>query len=200
MGLETIVGAIADEADAEVSEIRSEADVQVARIRADAAERAAEERDRWSRSRDEEADRVVAGIVNRARLHADRKVADAREELFQEALGRLREEVIDVVEKGDYARVFRGLYDEALKVIPDPDATVLVRPADAHRASEVVRGRGATGEILSVLDCLGGLDIEAVDGRSVRNTLDARLAQSERRLRRLAVELVPQLSSSGGGT
>ena len=52
------------------------------------------------------------------------------------------------------------------------------------------------GTVEGVLDCIGGLDVEAADGRSVRNTLDSRLSQSERRLRRLAVQLIPEMSSA----
>ncbi len=80
-------------------------------------------------------------------------------------------------------------------MVPDTDAAVLVRPTDVELAERIARDRGATGPVSGVLDCIGGLDVEAADGRSVRNTVDSRLLQAERRLRRLAVEVIPAMAS-----
>lgn len=196
MALETIVGAIAAEAAAEVDRITDETSRRVESILTDARARAAQEQTRWEESRVEETAQVVAGIVNRARLEADRKVADAREALFQEALGRLAERIGLAVAGSDYPGVFRALHTEAMAVVPDPGATVLVRPVDVELATRVARERGGTGAVRGVLDCVGGLDLESEDGRSVRNTVDSRLLQSERRLRRLAVQVIPAMATS----
>ena len=195
MALETIVSAIAAEADAEVERITNETSRRVESILTEAGARALEEQARWESSRAEETNQAVAGIVNRARLEADRKVADAREALFQEALVRLDDRIRRAVAGSEYLGIFQALHTEAVTVVPDPDATVLVRPSDVELAQRVARGRSATGAVKGVLDCIGGLDVEADDGRSVRNTIDSRLLQSERRLRRLAVEVIPGMAA-----
>jgi vacuolar-type H+-ATPase subunit E/Vma4 len=196
MALETIVAAIAAEADAEAERILSEAAERVASILSEARRRADDEQAHWEESRAEETSLAVSGIVNRARLEADRQVADAREALFQDAMRRLADRVRHVVEGPDYPGILRALHTEATVVVPDPDATILVRPADRAIGERIAREREMNGTVHGVLDCIGGLDVEAADGRSVRNTLDSRLSQSERRLRRLAVQLIPEMSST----
>lgn len=196
MSLENIVAAIAAEADSEVARLTEDASRRVESILAEARVRAHHERVRWEDSRSGETSQAVARIVNRARLESDRGVADAREALFQEALARLVDRIRVAVQGPGYPGVLRALLDEAVLVVPDADATVLVRPTDLELAEDIARDRGATGAVRGVLDCIGGLDVEADDGRSVRNTLDSRLLQAERRLRRLAVEVIPEMAST----
>lgn len=200
MALETILAAIADEAETEVERIADEASRRVDTILADADDRARDEQVRWEGSRDEETKQAVAGIVNRAQLEADRRVADAREDLFQEALGRLIDRIHEAVAGPDYPAIFRALLTEAGSVVPDQDAAILVRPADVELAELVARERGITGTVKGVLDCVGGLDVETGDGRSVRNTIDSRLLRSERPMRRLAVQVVPEMASGRPAT
>ena len=200
MALETIVAAIAADAAAEAERITDVASRRVESILAEARARADEEQAHWENFRAEETKQAVSAILNRSRLESDRAVADAREALFQEALGRLGARIHRAVEGPEYPEIFRALLIEAVTVVPDPDATVLVRPEDVELAQQAGRDRGATGAVKGVLDCLGGLDVEAVDGRSVRNTIDSRLLQSERRLRRLAIQVIPQMASAESQT
>ena len=169
-------------------------------ILTEARARALEEQALWESSRAEETALAVAGIVNRARLEADRKVADAREDVFQEALGRLAGRIRHTVAGPDYPGIFRALHTEAVAIVPDRDATLVVRPADVELAERLARDRGGASAVRGLLDCIGGLDVEADDGRSVRNTIDSRLLQSERRLRRLAVQVIPQMAASESRT
>lgn len=200
MGLDTIVAAIAAEADSEVERITDEASLRVESILAEARSRSHEEQAHWEDSRAEETSQAVAGIVNRARLVSDRKVADAREALFREALGRLIGRIDLVVAGSGYPGILRELHAEAVAVVPDPDATLLVRPEDEELARQIAREHGSTGAVKGVLECIGGLDVEARDGRSVRNTVDSRLVQAERPLRRLAVQVIPEMAAAESPT
>jgi vacuolar-type H+-ATPase subunit E/Vma4 len=195
MALDTIVAAIAAEADSEVERITDEASRRVESILTEARSRSQEEQAQWEDSRAEETNHAVAGIVNRARLLSDRKVADVKEALFQEALGRLADRVRQAVAGSEYPGIFRALHAEAVAVVPDPDSTLLVRSEDVELALRIARDAGSTGAVKGVLECIGGLDVEADDGRSVRNTVDSRLVQSERPLRRLAVQVIPEMGA-----
>lgn len=200
MALDTIVAAIAAEADSEVERITDEASLRVESILAEARSRSQEEQAHWEDSRAEETNHAVAGIVNRARLVSDRKVADVKEALFQEALGRLVGRIHQEVAGSEYPGIFRALHAEAIAVVPDPDATLLVRSEDVELALRIAREAGSTGAVKGVLECIGGLDVEADDGRSVRNTVDSRLVQSERPLRRLAVQVIPEMGTVESST
>jgi vacuolar-type H+-ATPase subunit E/Vma4 len=197
MGVETILEAIGSEAAAQVAEIRAECERRVESIAEEARARADDERREWAASRDEETDRKRAGIVNRARLDAERRLADVREELFQQAVTRLRVLLGEMTEEPRYEAVFEALYREATSIVGDPDATVLVRAEDCELAERLIAERGGTGPVDATLSCIGGLDVETADGRCVRNTLDSRLSQSERSLRSLAVAEIPEFAGSG---
>ncbi|MBK5268143.1 MAG: hypothetical protein JJE47_11990, partial [Acidimicrobiia bacterium] len=86
---------------------------------------------------------------------------------------------------------------EAVAIVGDDDATVLVREADRLLMKELIGNRVDPERVEGSLVCLGGVDIEAEDGRAVRNTFDSRLARSERELRHLAVRLIPDLAKRG---
>lgn len=195
MALEAILEAIREEAEAEAAEVGSAAASRVEKILEEADERAAAEKRRWAESRDGEAAQKSEGIVNRARLEADRRLAAAREDLFGSALERLRARLGSLTAEPVYQRILEMLYEEAATVVPDDDAVVMVRPADEGAMGEITRRHGVAPPIDPSLDCLGGLDIVARDGRAVRNTLDARLARSDRRLRQLAIEAIPEFAS-----
>ena len=200
MGVETIVEAIGSEAAEQIAAIESERDRTIERIAQEAHARADAERQKWASSRDEEAERKRAGIVNRARLEADRRIAEVREDLFQQALARVEGMLEELTGEPRYEEIFEALYEEAISVVPDADATVLVRPEDRELAERLHLERGGVGSVAATLSCIGGLDIETDDGRSVRNTFDSRLALSERELRRLAVAIVPEFAGSGTGS
>ena len=198
MGVETIVEAIGAGAASQIAAIESERDRTIGRIAGEAKDRADAERQKWAVSRDEEAERKRAGIVNRARLEADRRLAEVREELFQQALARVKEMLWELAGQSRYEAIFGALYQEAISIVADEDATVLVRPRDRALAEHLLAERGAAGSVDATLSCIGGLDVETEDGRCVRNTFDSRLALSERELRRLAVATIPGFTGSGG--
>jgi vacuolar-type H+-ATPase subunit E/Vma4 len=197
MGVETIVEAIGSEAAEQIAAIESECDRTVARIAQEAATRADGERRKWAGSRDEEAERKRSGIVNRARLDADRHLAEVREELFQQALARVTGMLEELTAEPRYEAIFRALYEEAIAIVPDEDARVLVRPEDRELAEHLIAERGGAGTVDATRSCIGGLDVETADGRCVRNTFDSRLGLSERELRRLAVATIPEFAGSG---
>ncbi len=191
MGLESILRAIEAELADAITALEAATEVRVAEVISDARTRAEAERAHFSLARNDEADRVFAKIVNRARLESERGMALAREELFQEALERLRAELIAVTASPRYRHVLRALYLEANAILAGDDVTILVRPEDRSLMEQLVdEGRGS---VEASLDCIGGLDIEAPDGRAVRNTIDSRLTTATRQLRHLAASLVPEL-------
>jgi len=190
MGLEAIVDAIASESDLRVTEIRTDAETRSNGLLVEAREAGAIDQDHWAHARDEEAARVSARIVNRGQLVADRLLAQAREDLFQETLDRLHAKLGEVVASPAYDAVLRALYVEAAEAVPDPDATVLVRKADQDLMERLLVG---AGRVDGSLECSGGVDLETTDGLAVRNTLDARVTRSQQELRHLAVQMIPDL-------
>ena len=197
MGLDAIVSAIASEAAAQVERTKAAAEVRVAEILDEAGSRAEAERTAWAAERDDEAERAAARITNRARLEADRHLAQAREDLFQQALVRLRSRLEAIVAGPEYERILVALYEEAITALREADATILVRASDRERIERIVADHGRDDRVSGSLVCAGGVDAEAGDGRAARNTIDARLHSSERQLRHLAVQSIPEFATQG---
>jgi len=188
MGLESILRAIAAEAADSVAALEASTKKRVAEVISAARTRAENERHHFAMARDDEADRAFAKTVNRARLESDRELALAREELFQKALERLREELIAVTESPRYRDIMSVLYLEANAILAGDDVAVLVRSEDHSLIQQLVPASG--GRVKASLACIGGLDIEAPDGRAVRNTIDSRLTAATRQLRHLAARVI----------
>lgn len=195
MGLEAIVSAIAAEAATQVAEMRAGAERQVAELLEEARTRADLERHEREVGRDADAERARARIVNRAHLEADRRMAEAREQLFQEALVRLHHRLEELAAGPAYPDILRRLLSEATAVLHDDSLTIRVRTTDGPAMHQIVAETLMHAGVDPSLECLGGLDLETADGRAVRNTVDARLARSERQLRLTAVEVIPELAT-----
>ena len=195
MGLEAIVSAIAAEAATQVAEIRAGAERQVAELLDEARIRADLERRERKVGRDAAAERARARIVNRAHLEADRLLAEAREEMFQEALVRLHRRLEEVAAGDEYPDILRRLLAEATAVLHDEGLTIRVRATDGPAMQRIVAENSMQSAVDPSLECLGGLDLETADGRAVRNTVAARLVRAERQLRLTAVEVIPELAT-----
>lgn len=195
MGLEAIVSAIAAEAATQVAEIRAGAERQVAELLDEARIRADLERREREVGRDAAAERARARIVNRAHLEADRLLAEAREEMFQEALVRLHRRLEEVAAGDEYPDILRRLLAEATAVLHDEGLTIRVRASDGPAMQRIVAENSMQSAVDPSLECLGGLDLETADGRAVRNTVAARLVRAERQLRLTAVEVIPELAT-----
>jgi V/A-type H+/Na+-transporting ATPase subunit E len=193
MALEDILGAIDQEADGEVRRVSADTE----RRRTEMLERAAAEAESILREESERAATARVehreGILNGARLDADRSVRETRETVYQELLTIVRERLARVADGPDYPRIWPVLFDECRRVLPEA-RTVRVRASDEGRALSVAIESGmADVEVEPVLDSWGGLELATGDGRLVRNTFEDRLEKADPALRLLAGDLVPEL-------
>jgi vacuolar-type H+-ATPase subunit E/Vma4 len=120
------------------------------------------------------ADRVRA----LARLEAAAAVRAAREEAFTSVLDRVREELAAVRGSPAYPAVFRALLDESRAALPHA-GELRVDGRDADLAESMAGGL----RVVAVLHTWGGVELAADDGRTVRNTIEERLANADLLLR-----------------
>jgi vacuolar-type H+-ATPase subunit E/Vma4 len=119
-----------------------------------------------------------------ARLSAAAAVREAREEAFREFLAEVREHLAALRERAEYPSLLRALIRESTTALPD--ATVLrVDPRDERLASALVENLDAELNVVAVLTTAGGVELASGDGRTVRNTVEERLANAEPALRLL---------------
>lgn len=113
-----------------------------------------------------------------ARLQAADAVRVAREEAYASLLGRVREELSALRGSPDYPVVFRALLDESRAALPEAHELRV----DRHDA---VLAASMAGDlrVVAVLDTWGGVELVGDDGRTIRNTLEERLANADTLLR-----------------
>jgi V/A-type H+/Na+-transporting ATPase subunit E len=131
------------------------------------------------RAHEVEADREADHMRSLARLDAASTVRAACEEAFASLLSLIRKELIATRDSETYPQLFRMLLTESQAALPS--ATELrIDPRDAALAAPLADGL----RIIATLETSGGVELVSQDGRSIRNTLEERLANSEIVLRR----------------
>jgi vacuolar-type H+-ATPase subunit E/Vma4 len=180
--LAALLAALQTEADEEIAEFEAKARLQAQAIleaaRADAVRLEREPVELQEPELAAEAARRLAA----GRLEADRRVRQAREASFQDALGALREGLASLRAEPSYVRIFAALLAEALAALPS-GRRVLVDPRDEDLARATVVALGADLTVEPALETWGGVILDAGDGRVARNTLEERVANAELALR-----------------
>jgi V/A-type H+/Na+-transporting ATPase subunit E len=123
----------------------------------------------------EEAEQALA----LARLDVSGAAASARDEAFVSVLTGVRAELAGVRETGAYPDLFRALLAEARAALPEARALRV----DRHDVELATRLAGGL-RLDPTLETSGGVELVSEDGRTVRNTVEERLANAEMLLRR----------------
>jgi vacuolar-type H+-ATPase subunit E/Vma4 len=118
-----------------------------------------------------------------ARLDAAATVRSAREEAFVSLLSGIRAELAAVRETSAYPKLFHALVAESRVALPGA-WELHVDPRDADLAGGVAYGL----RVEPTLDTWGGVELASDDGRTIRDTLEERLANAELLLRRRLAE------------
>jgi vacuolar-type H+-ATPase subunit E/Vma4 len=138
-----------------------------------------------------DAERTRAG----ARLDASGAVRDAREDAFALLLTGIRTKLGAVRTTDAYPALVRALLAESRAALPSACA-LRVDPRDVDLVAPLAGGL----RVEPTLDTWGGVELASDDGRTIRNTLEERLANAELSLRycfaeRFATTTAPVLAS-----
>jgi vacuolar-type H+-ATPase subunit E/Vma4 len=130
-----------------------------------------------------------------ARLAAAVIVRDAYEACVAVLRGALCDHLEALRETDGYPAVLRALIEESLAALPAA-SRLRVDPRDAQLARAILDELHVRLELEPGLETIGGVEVAARDGRTVRNTLEERLRNAEARLRVLAGEFLEPVASS----
>jgi vacuolar-type H+-ATPase subunit E/Vma4 len=169
-------------------EAAAEATAIVEQARAQAAELAAELAAEPEGAAREEAERTRA----LARMDASAAVRSAREEAFSSLLAGIGAELAALRGAASYPELFRSLLAQSRAALPAARA-LRVDPRDLGLARELAAGL----RVDPVLDTWGGLELAGNDGRTIRNTLEERLANAEPLLRRRVAQRLARAVHAG---
>jgi vacuolar-type H+-ATPase subunit E/Vma4 len=131
-----------------------------------------------ARAPEEESLAAAERVRALARLQAADTVRVAREEAYASLLGRVREELSALRGSPSYPAVFRGLLNESRAALPEAQELRVDR-------RDAVLAAAAAGDlrVVAVLDSWGGVELVGDDGRTIKNTLEERLANADTLLR-----------------
>lgn len=184
MALSDLLAGLEAEAAAETAQLESDTREEADRILAAARAEAREIEKQASRAGESELQLEAEQRRARARLESAAALRLAREEAFQELLAGVRAELAALREHAGYRAILGALIDETLAVLPG--ATVIrVDPRDARLAAALIGGLDPALRVVAELETAGGVELASDDGRTVRNTLEERLANAEPALRLL---------------
>jgi vacuolar-type H+-ATPase subunit E/Vma4 len=185
MALADLLQAIESEADADRARAADEAAAAAAAVVEDARREARALEAELTDAGAAEGRLAAAHQLALARLDAAATIRSAGEEAFESVLSGIRAELAAVRETSAYPKLFHALVAEGRAALPGA-FELHVDPRDAELAGGVAYGL----RVKSTLDSWGGVELASDDGRTVRNTLEERLANAELLLReRLAKRL-----------
>lgn len=178
MALDDLLRAIEDDAEAERRRADREKAAAAATIVDGARREAAELAASLVSAPEAESLAAAERVRAMARLRAADTVRVAREEAYVVVLDRVREKLAPVRDSGAYSAIFRALLDESRDALPEA-RELRVDRRDADLAESVAGDM----KVVAVLDTWGGVELAGEDGRTVRNTLEERLANADQLLR-----------------
>jgi vacuolar-type H+-ATPase subunit E/Vma4 len=130
-----------------------------------------------------------------ARLLAANTVRGAREEAFAALLGRIRDELAALRGSDGYPAVFRALVGESRAALPEGRVLRVDR-----RDADLAASTAGDLQVDATLGTWGGVELVGDDGRTVRNTLEERLANADQLLRgRFAHWLATEAGTESAG-
>jgi vacuolar-type H+-ATPase subunit E/Vma4 len=179
MALADLLQAIEADAAAERARASREAAAEAAAIVEQARAQAAELATELAAAPEGEARAEAERMRALARMDASAAVRSAREEAFASLLAAIRAELAALRGAASYPELFRSLLAESLAALPEAHE-LRVDPRDLDLATTVVDEL----RVEPTLDTWGGLELACHDGRTIRNTLEERLANAEPLLRR----------------
>jgi vacuolar-type H+-ATPase subunit E/Vma4 len=127
-----------------------------------------------------------------ARLDVSGAAASARDEAFVSLLAGVRAELAGLRTSGAYPDLFRALLAEARAALPAA-RELRVDRRDLELASPLADGL----RLETTLETWGGVELASDDGRTVRNTVEERLANAELLLRRRFAQRIAMATGSG---
>jgi len=198
MALKDLLSALEADADAESERLRAKTDAEASRVVESARLEARTLEEQAARADDAEFARALERRRAEARLAAAAIRRDAYESCVETLRGALRDRLGVLRETDEYRAVFRGLLEESITAVPTA-SLLRVDPRDEQLARAILHELDLRVELRGELETLGGVEVDAGDGLTVRNTLEDRLRNADAALRMLAGEFLDAAARSAAG-
>ncbi|MBA7610163.1 V-type proton ATPase subunit E [subsurface metagenome] len=181
---EAILGKVRAEAETIIKEAKDKAEKEIEQAKRQQVAKMEEEKGKILEEAREEAVRIAAQASVKARQESSKAKAD----VINEMLSRVKKELSGI--SGDKS-LLMGLIKEATDVLGIDKGRVYVSPKDISTVQKLLeKDRKLASKIVEIreYDCLGGVIVEDIDGRTrIDNTYETRLEM-------LLPRLLPEIS------
>ncbi|AIJ06424.1 V-type ATP synthase subunit E [Methanocaldococcus bathoardescens] len=185
MGVDKIKSKILEDAKAEANKIISEAEAEKAKILEKAKEEAEKRKAEILKKGEKEAEMTKSRIISEAKLEAKKKLLEAKEEIIDMAIEKLKEELVKLPEQPEYKDKLVNLIRDGavslgggelvvrlnrrdMDIIDDATLWYLEKEVENMTKKVTVLKKGEP------VDITGGCVIETADGlKSLDNSLEA---------------------------
>ncbi|ADC68703.1 H(+)-transporting two-sector ATPase E subunit [Methanocaldococcus sp. FS406-22] len=185
MGVDKIKAKILEDAKAEANKIISEAEEEKAKILEKAKEEAEKRKAEILKKGEKEAEMTKSRIISEAKLEAKKKLLEAKEEIIEMAINKLKEELVKLPEQPEYKDKLVNLIKDGAVSLGGGELIVRLNSRDMELIEDSTLWN-LEKEIESItkkvtvlkkgdpVDIIGGCIIETADGlKSLDNSLEA---------------------------
>jgi len=185
MGVDKIKSKILEDAKAEANKIISEAKEEEAKILEKAKEEAEKRKAEILKRGEKEAEMTKSRIISEAKLEAKKKLLEAKEEIIEMAINKLKEELAKLPEQSDYKDKLIKLIKDGAVSLGGGELVVRLNKRDMELIEDSTlwnlekEVENATNKVTVLkkgepVDITGGCIIETADGlKSLDNSLEA---------------------------
>ncbi|ACV24286.1 V-type proton ATPase subunit E [Methanocaldococcus fervens] len=185
MGVDKIKSKILEDAKAEANKIISQAEEEKAKILEKAKEEAEKRKAEILKKGEKEAEMTKSRIISEAKLEAKKKLLEAKEEIINMAIEKLREELAKLPEQSEYKDKLINLIKDGAVSLGGGELVVRLNKRDMDIIDDSVlwnlekEVEEMTKKVTVLkkgkpVDIIGGCIIETADGlKSLDNSLEA---------------------------
>jgi len=185
MGVDKIKSKILEDAKAEANKIIAQAEEEKAKILEKAKEAAEKKKAEILKKGEKEAEMTKSRIISEAKLEAKKKLLEAKEEIIEMAIDKLKEELAKLPEQPDYKDKLVKLIKDGAVSLGGGELVVRLNKRDLDLIEDSTlwnlekEVENATNKVTVLkkgepVDITGGCIIETADGlKSLDNSLEA---------------------------
>ncbi|KQC04328.1 MAG: hypothetical protein APR53_10830 [Methanoculleus sp. SDB] len=180
MTLEELRQEIEERSKEEIKQVQERGESEAAIIKQKGEEKAALVRKMHMDRAQEKVRRERVQSLYTASSEMKKQINQEKERIFQSVFEKAHNDLVNLREKDSYARVFRNLVEESIRIAGKENIVLHVDGRDEKLCKQVLGDLGISCEIVPDLECCGGVNVSFTDSHAtIYNTFESRIEQAK---------------------
>jgi len=176
MAYETLIKEVEECSEEEIRKVTEKTDKTVLEIREEAEEKVAMVKEQHQENIKKLLEIERIKLLYDARAENKIRIISEKRKIFQTAFLEAQKDLAEIRDTDGYNALFNKLVHEAFHDLKEEQPKLHIDQRDEELCREISAGLSGNCEIISDLDCAGGLNISTADGKIiVFNTIESRL-------------------------